>query len=180
MKKSFAVKDVQFAGNSTVSKGKYHLQVFRLNLNWFFSFESERKPEDSFVSLRNDFNRDAWIGTTTLNFKKKIVKFRWSQKLVTCDPSPVSRHPLPVTRYPWKRPWLFWSTPSWWDHLTLHSFGSAVWRLWIWKIQTVRRKSLLLSEPSMFYQYFYKSEVSRQRDLTKMAAVNFLASKNKQ
>ena len=35
---------------------------------------------------------------------------------------------------------LFWSPPSWWDHLARHSSGS------------VCRKSLLPSEPSMFYR----------------------------
>ena len=51
---------------------------------------------------------------------------------------------------------LFWSPPSWWDHIARHSFGCAVWRLWISNIQTASRKSWLLSEPSMFYQYFDK------------------------
>ena len=61
-----------------------------------------------------------------------------------------------------------------WDHLTRYIFGPAIWRLWINK-QTVSRKSLLLSKPSIFY-----TEVSRQSGLTKTAAVNFLASKMKQ
>ena len=40
------------------------------------------------------------------------------------------------------------------------------------------RKYSLLSELSMFYRYFYKTEVSQESGLTKMAAVKFLGFKN--
>ena len=70
---------------------------------------------------------------------------------------------------------LFWSLPSWWDNRRRQSFGFAVWRWWILNIQTVySSKSLLLSEPSMFYRFLI-TEISYQSGLTKMAAVNFLA-----